>query len=265
MNIITPEDDPIGFHLDWRHRTAMAAEKMLPGMARDPDLKAYYQHLHCRPNPAFKRIAGWHGTVTGQILEAYLVTRSTVEAIAEELGLAAVDVQRYGHLFWAVRDHDMPKKGVLARLRAALPSQPGEARLLRAALMGGLEGLRRQLGSPEQGAELSAMVEHELARRVMAGELRTGDLIRLRGHDLMMRKIELDSRDGVQQDNEATELLFDLLGKLAPTMKPVEQSQEALHAADVLLRARIDSQRMAQGGRTRDAEGERLDGFMKGV
>jgi hypothetical protein len=60
-NIITPVEDPVGFQLDWRHRVASTAERMLPSMGRDPDLKACFQHLQ-RPSPQFDRIAGWRGT-----------------------------------------------------------------------------------------------------------------------------------------------------------------------------------------------------------
>ena len=265
-DIITPTDDPIGYQLDWRHRIAEAAEKMLPAMGRDPDLKACYQHLHQRPNPQFDRITAWRNTMTGQLLEAYLVTGSPVEAIAEELGLDAGDVRLYCKIFWAIRDTgDMPLKGVLMRLRASLPREPGDDdRLVRAALLGGLEGLRGQTGARDHG-DLRAIVEQELTRRVVAGELKTGDLIRLRSHDLMLRKIELDSRDGQQQNQDATRLLLDLLGQTAPRMKPVDQTLDQLAEADTLLRARIDSQRLATGVGVIEAGGERrLDSLMKG-
>lgn len=264
-DIVTPVDDPIGFQLDWRHRVATAAERMLPLMGRDPDLKAVYQHLHVRPNPAVERITGWHGTITGQLVEAYLVTGSPVEAIGVELGLAPEDVRLYGQVFWAIRDaRDRPLRGVLMRLRAALPREPrDDDRLIRAALLGGLEGLRGQTVARDH-SDLSTMVEQELTRRVMAGEMKTGDLIRLRSHDLMLRKIELDSRDGQQQDQDATRLLLDLLGQTAPRMKPIDQTPEQIQAADVLLRGRIESQRQATGIGAVDAGGERrLDSMLK--
>jgi hypothetical protein len=115
-DIITPAEDPVGFHLDWRFRVASAAERMLPLMGRDPDLRACYHHLHQRPNPQFERITRWRGTVTGQLVEAYLVTGSAVEAIAEELGLDVQDVRLYGQVFWAVRDTrrpDAPQDGAI--------------------------------------------------------------------------------------------------------------------------------------------------------
>ncbi len=258
-DIITPAEDPVGFHLDWRYRVAEAAERMLPCMARDPDTRACYQHLHQRPNPQFERITGWRGTVTGQLVEAYLVTGSPVEAIAEELGLDAKDILIYSRIFWAVRDSgDRPIRGVLMRLRTGLSREPDDDnRMMRAALLGGLDGLRGQTGSRDH-SDLSTMVEQELSRRVIAGELRTPDLIRLRGHDLMLRKIELDSREGREEDQDATRLLLDLIGQTAPRMKPIDQTAEQIRAADVLLRGRIESQRLATGiGIKREAGGEK--------
>lgn len=267
IEITTPADDPMGFALDWRYRVAGAAERMLPQMGRDPDLKACYQHLHQRPIPAFERIVGWHGTMTGQLVEAYLVTGSPVEAIAVELGLAAPDVRLYGQIFWAVRDTlDRPLQGVLLRLRAALPREPKEDdRLMRAALLGGLEGLRGQLGTSKPGSDLSAIVEQELTRRAMGGELRTGDLIRLRGHELMLKKMEIDSRDERVQDQSATQLLFEMLEKMAPRMKPIHQTDEKIIATNAAILGRLESQSLATGiGIPRDAGGEkRLDTMLK--
>lgn len=66
----------------------------------------------------------------------------------------------------------------------------------------GLEGLRWQTSTGEQ-SDLSGMVEQELTRRVVAGELRTSDLIRLRGHDLLIKRVEIEAREGQQQDQDA--------------------------------------------------------------
>ena len=74
----------------------------------------------------------------------------------------------------------------------------------------------------------------------------------------MLRKIELDSREGQQQDQDATRLLLDLIGQTAPRMKPISETAEQLRAADVLLRGRIESQRLATGiGIKREAGGEK--------
>ncbi len=267
IEITTPADDPIGFTMDWRYRVAGAAERVLPLMGRDPDLRACYQHLHQRPIPAFERIVGWHGTMTGQLVEAYWVTGSPVEAIAVELGLDAQDVRLYGQIFWAVRDTlDRPLQGVLLRLRASLSREPhDDDRLIRAALLGGLEGLRGQLGASKLGSDLSAIVEQELTRRAMGGELRTGDLIRLRGHDILLKKMEIDSRDERVQDQTATQFLFEMLEKLAPRMKTVHQNAEQVTATNAAIQGRLESQRLATGiGVPLAAGGEkRLDALLK--
>ncbi|MEI7436378.1 MAG: hypothetical protein WCL16_06190 [bacterium] len=267
--ITTPTDDLVGFQLDWHHRVATAAARTLPLMGSDPDLKAYYQHLRNRPSAKFNRITAWRGTVTGQLLEAYLLTGSPHPAIAVELGLDCEDVRLYGIIFWAVRDlKDTPLKGVLLRLRAALPREPREDdRLMRASLLGGLEGLRGQLGTTRNGSDLSAIVEQELTRRAVSGELRTGDLIRLRGHDLMLRKMEIESRDEREQDQSSTKLLFELLEKMAPRMMPNDQTAEQIQATDNAIRGRIDSQRLATGiGISRDAGGtKQLNAMLKKI
>ena len=83
-------------------------------------------------------------------------------------------------------------------------------------------------------------------------------MIRLRGHDLMLRKIELDASEGLQQDQDTTRLLLDLIGQTAPRMKPISETAEQIRAADVLLRGRIESQRLATGiGIKREAGGEK--------
>ena len=276
--IVTPLEDPAGYSLDWRRQLAQACiTTRLPAQyARDQDLRAYLAHLRNRTQyplgpddklRAFDRIDGWHEQGTGKLLEAFLLTPAPCQEIARDLGLEAEEVLKYGSIHWSVRDQDHPVQGVLARLRAGLPREPAEDdRLIRAALLGGLEGLRGQLGAREY-SDLNVMVEQELTRRVMAGELRTGDLIRLHGHDLMLKRMEIESRDGREQDQDAIRLLFEVLGRLAPQMKPVERTPGQLQETTTAIRGRIDSQRLATGiGVTRDAGGEkRLDGILKKV
>lgn len=273
--VVTPQEDPAGYTLDWRRRLAVAstATRLPAQYAKDPDLRAYLTHLRQRvrypleldakPN-TIDRIDGWQGNETGGLLAAYLLTTAPYTVIAQELGLDAGEIRLYGSIHWSVRDDDHPISGVLIRLRAALPREPGDDdRLIRAALLGGLEGLRGQTGARAH-SDLSVMVEQELSRRVVAGEMKTGDLIRLRSHDLMLKKIELDSREGQQQDQDATRLLLDLLNQTAPRMKPIDQTPEQIQAADTLLRARIDSQRLATGIGVVEAGGERrLDSMLK--
>jgi hypothetical protein len=83
-------------------------------------------------------------------------------------------------------------------------------------------------------------------------------VLKQRGHDLMLRKIELEASEGQQQDQDAARLLLDLIGQTAPRMKPIDQTAEQSRAADTLLRGRIESQRLATGiGITREAGGEK--------
>ena len=70
--------------------------------------------------------------------------------------------------------------------------------------------------------------------------------------------MEIESREGREQDQDAFRLLLDLIGQTAPRMKPIDQTAEQLRAADVLLRGRIESQRLATGiGIKREAGGGR--------
>lgn len=264
-DIITPADDPVGFHLDWRHRVATAASRVIPCMGRDPDLKACFQHLHHRPNPSFDRITLWHSTATGRLLEAYLVTGSPVEAIAVELGLTQEDVRLYCAIFWAVRDQDRPIQGVLARLRADLRGKDEhEDDLLRLALLG-LDGLRGALGMGT--APLDKLVDQELTRRVMSGKMRTSDLVRLQSNAVMGRRLELESQDPGAPMRESLEFMQHLMSAFAPRMKPVEQTPEEIEASNMAIRARLDSQKLATGiGITQDAGGEkRLDSLVKAM
>ncbi len=75
--------------------------------------------------------------------------------------------------------------------------------------------------------------------------LRTRDLIRLRSHDLTIKKLEVESRDELEDDQQALRLMFEILQSSAPRMKPINTSPEQLAAQEVLMRARLDSQQLA--------------------
>ncbi|NLF86563.1 MAG: hypothetical protein GX571_10720 [Lentisphaerae bacterium] len=80
--------------------------------------------------------------------------------------------------------------------------QAGHAPVVpRIALTGGIHGLRRVLhvAAPAADPGLDQLVEAELTRRLHAGELRTGDLVRLQANAIARQRIELDKKDSQPQ------------------------------------------------------------------
>jgi hypothetical protein len=272
-DIVTPQEDPVAYQPDWRHCLAVASQdsRLPPCYAADPELRAYWLHLRrrarsplepgVRPEPQ-DRIAGWKTGQTGRLLEAYLVTQASYAEIAHDLGLDTADVQQYGALYWDVRNAEgRPRPGVLACLRARQ-----ENGLLRIALLGGTQGLRNSLGTGQE-QEMEEMVNHEIMMRIREGGMNTRDLARLQSNALMRRRIELEGQNQNEPLRESLEFMQHLMSAFAPRMKPVEQTPEAILAADLAIRARLDSQRLATGiGITRDAGGEkRLDALVKSM
>lgn len=133
------------------------------------------------------------------------------------------------------------------RLQADLRAQEDDpvAMLRRIALTGGFHGLRRVLhaAAPAAEAGLDQLVEAELTRRLHAGELRTGDLVRLQANAIARQRIELDKKHDQPQWQQGMELVRYVLGLTAPGIVQADRSQDSLAASTQAIRGRFAAQR----------------------
>lgn len=272
--IITPRDDPASFELAWRHKVAVAATSTpttrIPFiLAEDAELLRYAAHLrrrnkvtlkHGDPLTAYDRVAGWHDQHIGRLVEAYLLTHATVQEIAAEIGLDVADIALYGALFFDVRGPDgSVRRGVLVRLRSELTDEVDEnTRLKRAALLGGLPLLRkltRSVVDDKPADILSALVDQEIARRVVSQQMGVRDLARLQANNLLRERVRHETADTQASQHAGWEFSLKLLGAVAPHMvvKP-QQTAESVATANDQIQSRLRAQINVQNTHVEDNE-----------
>ena len=259
--IPTPTDDPLGYALDWRWQLAQAAVEATDGRVylHDADARALAQHVQRRqkwplkdgekPN-RFDRVVGWRDSQASALLDAFLLAADTYPTVGAELGLPANEVALYARLFLDVRDEQgRTRPAILMRLQADLQDQEDApaAMLRRIALTGGIHGLRRVLHAaataPTAEPGLDQLVEAELTRRLHAGELRTGDLVRLQANAIARQRIELDKKHDQPQWQQGMELVRYVLGLTAPDIVQADRSQDSIAASTQAIRGRFAAQR----------------------
>lgn len=265
QTILTPRDGAGPFDLDWRHKVAVAATSTeltrIPfALADDEELRRYAVHLRRRAKvplkygdllTAYDRVAGWHCQQTGRLLEAYLLTPAAVQEIATELGLDAADIALYLLLFFDVRGPDGAlKRGVAVRLRAELTDEVDEqGRLKRAALLGGLPLLRkltRSVADDRPADLLSALVDQELARRIVSEQLGVRDLARLQANSLLRERVRHENADTQALRMEGWMYTLKLLEAMAPQMLRPSPTAETNAATSNEIQSRLRAQRNVQ-------------------
>lgn len=265
--IRTPDEDRIGFDLNWRWRMANALADLESAGARapiatDPDVRKLVRHLMLRrkSNPnvavkldAFDRVIAWHGTQTGALVESFLIGAVTCEEAALELGIAVADIRLYSCLFFDLRDDEgLRRPAIIMRISADLQTMeaPDIAALLRkVALTSGIHGLRRFLNTGQQHRAteeptLDELVEAELKRRLVAGELRTSDLTRLQANQIARQRLISETAAGKgPQLVESLKVVQYVLGLTAPTIVHPDRNQDRAEAADKEIQARFAAQK----------------------
>ena len=131
--------------------------------------------------------------MVSRVVESYLLTRIGTIQISNETGLSIGGIALYEQLYFNVRNrYGDPLQPQLIRLAfelesAAEPATPAEKleRMLRkAALDGDIQLLRRCIphrrAAISTGSFAATLVQRELTRRMLRGELSTGSLIKLR-------------------------------------------------------------------------------------
>jgi hypothetical protein len=258
--------------LDWRWQIAQAAMEIagrIPlSQIRDADARALLQHLQRRQKSplkegdkptTFDRVIGWKETGSGTLIEAFLLAADSYESVAGELGLSAEEVRLYARLYCDLHDEQGKRRpAVLMRLQGELEGQDNAdmaVRLKKIALAGGVHGLRRVLRAamPAKEPSLDELVEAELTRRLHAGELRTGDLVRLQSNAITRQKIMLENKDeGPPKLAESLELVRCVLGLSAPTIVKPDRTQDQVAATNDSIKSRLAAQQQINTTPLRD-------------
>lgn len=266
--ILTPWDDPLGFLLDWRIRVARAIASVRAGgipftwsRSDDPDVHEMIAHLVHRerypllrgvPQKPLDRVLLWENSITGSLVQAFLLTEATYDGIGKHLGLSPAEVALYGRLFYDVRDGQGNRRpSILMRIKIELRGAERDEgnRLKLVALAGGATMLCQMIGqsTAEPGnTPLYDLVDQELTRRLVAGELRDGDLIRLQGNGLLRNRLDWEFKPPAQ-DKGGWDVVQRLLEELQPKVHAPTQEPEQQANTTQDLRSHFDAQRKVAG------------------
>lgn len=244
--IITPMDDPL-YELDWRAKVAHAVYESgngshLPAALRDDNgIKTLLAVLRCAAKQSRSCLSAMsihRSDSMRMVLEAMLLTRADEAQIAAATGIGKNTVNMYEALFFNVREADArPIPAQIMRIAADLDiaGEPDNARdkfqraLRKVALQGFpllMSLLPANLGTTEPEATVSAtsLVEQELNRRLLRGELSTGALLRLRSLELDEARMQFETQKG-NAGNEGFELTRKLLAMMAPAMLGLDREE----------------------------------------
>ena len=246
IEIITPMDD-ILYELDWRAKAAQAiyengGSSRLPAAIRDDaGIKAMLAVLKGsakQSRSCLSAMSTHRSDSMRMVVEAMLLTRADAAQISKATGIEGDAVNMYESLFFNVRDRDaQPIPAQLMRIAADLEigDEPDNARgrfqraLRKAALQGfpllmSLLPANRGSTEPEGAVSATTLVEQELNRRLLRGELSTSALLRLRSLQIDEVRMQYDTRNG-NSDNEGFELSRKLLALMAPAMVGLGQDE----------------------------------------
>jgi hypothetical protein len=261
--IVTPEEDRAGYEPDWRWRAAAAllrleaaggratvtADAQVWRLARSLGAKKVRSS---RPAP-LDRARRWHESGFGEIAKAFVLACGSVAGAAAEMGVAHEDVAAYCHCFFDVFDAEGRLRApAVMKIRArALADNGDPAQQVRtAALRLGLPGLRSLLGhrgtdcAAAEKPTLDQMVESELQRRLAAGELRTGDLIRLKSCATARERAEAESGGAsAGAALESVRAMQQIMALTAPRLVTPDTDPGKTRSTDEAVRARFEAQR----------------------
>jgi len=255
--IITPMD-AILYELDWRAKVAHAVYKSgngsrLPAALRDDNgiktLVAVLRGGAKLSQSCLSAMSIHRSDTMRMVLKAMLLTRADAARIAAAIGIEGDAVNMYEALFFNVRDANArPFPAQIVRIAADLDiaGEPDNAqerfrRALRKAALQGFPLLMSLLPAnqgtemPEESVSATTLVEQELNRRLLRGELSTGALLRLRSIQIHEVRMKYETQKG-NMDNEGFELSRKLLALMAPAM--VGQNQDR-NRDDAEARSRI--------------------------
>ena len=190
------------------------------------------------------------------LMEALLLTDADYSTIATHIGVEAECFRLFGSLFYDVRDAEgHPRPFQLIRIGLHLDAggnveqqQDSGVAFKKAALRGGYpllvsllpvqseKGTSSEQGRLDRTAE--TLVEQELIRRLLMGEMRNADLIRLRGTQIAGERMLYETGQKGSASSEGMELVQKILQACAPSVvaaleeKPDEAAVERLRKAE---------------------------------
>ena len=208
--IITPREDRYAYDLDWRAQIvdAIAAGGKLPEKAvLDVHMKDLLSCMDGTPQPDLcsqGAIAVKASPMMSLVVEACLLTRASPRQISYDTGIPEGVVCMFQLLYYNVRSrYDDPIQPQVLRVALDLdtgkgPTSPADQigrALKRAALEGDIHLLRTYLpqrrSGLSQGSFAGTLVQRELNRRLLRGELSTSALIKLRGLEIAEDRMNL--------------------------------------------------------------------------
>lgn len=238
-DITTPADDAILYDLDWRSMVAQAAAdngvaRLPVAVRKDGDIKALLACLKRAANMSESCLAATsiRRSSLRPVAEAMLLTDAGNAQIAAATGFDPEAVRFYEALFFNVRDKNgVPKPSQLMRMATDIEShdEPAGAQekfthaLATAALRGGYPMVASLLPDPRPAngsRPLSRMVEAELHRRLLRGELSTSALLRMRDLDIAEARMKHDTGQDDDDGYKAQyiKLMQFILGQMKPKM-----------------------------------------------
>jgi hypothetical protein len=215
---------------------------------------------------SYAKVEGWQANVTlNGVLRALLLTEADYETIAADLpGLLPEMVRLYEQSFFNVRTDDGVLRPIhLLRIRfAAGPGNADDtaAMLMKAALSGGyslVKGL--WMGGGAGAAESTAgvvkatkaLIERELARRVLAGRLGTRDLLNIRQVQIEAERHERDMHSESSDAATAWGVVKSIMELTAPKMVPPARADAQAAQQALLNRRTVERQIAAQPAQDR--------------
>ena len=209
--IRTPLEDKAGYDLDWRARiveAVVASNVKMPKVYKNDfaanALLACLTGARKQDPGCLAAMAIRSSPTMSRVVEAYLLTRASTSQISSDTGLSNGGISLYEQLYFNVRNrYGDPLQPQLIRLAfelesAAEPATPAEKleRMLRkAALDGDTQLLRRCIphrrAAISTGSFAATLVQRELTRRLLRGELSTGSLIKLRELEIAEDRMNL--------------------------------------------------------------------------
>ena len=220
IHIVAPLDDKVGYDLDWRAQivdAVVASNVKMPRLYNNDfamnALLACLKGAHKQDPGCQAAMAVRASPTMSRVVEAFLLTRASTLQISNDTGLSNSNISLYEKLYFNVRNrYGDPLQPQLIRLsfeletadEPATPAEKLERMLRKAALDGDIQLLRRCI--PQRRAAISTgsfaatLVQRELARRLLRGELSTGSLIKLRELELAEDRMNLSLNKSSEPD-----------------------------------------------------------------
>ena len=268
-DVVLPGEDPIGYALDWRSRIvediiASGRRGRLPKvLGSDQWVRDYLAMRRERSCTADRRNAismaiQWHESEgLRPVIDALLLSGASYSVIGTNLGDAPTSaVEAYSALFFDVRDEEGELRTPhLLRLRFEredTEQEEDDRHVLwrRAALTGGYPLLQLLWGNfsaigkavdsmrPDELVDL--LVEQEVVRRLLAGELQPRDLIRMQGTQVARERMRFDTGEHSSHRDEGWNFVGAILQMLAPRRAPLHIPDDD-HGSAMLAKLKAES------------------------